>query len=73
MTATVEWWIYEAKVRCCGTSTAQPFQDHDVLMLYEPQFDGIDDPEGFFAVTFNTVNLHPTEWFVPFIASDTTD
>lgn len=35
--------------------------DHDVLMLFNPSLDGIEDP-----AVVDTANLHPREWFLPF-------
>jgi len=40
------------------------FEDHDVLMLYNPSLDGIEDP-----AVFDTANLHPRDWFRPFRAA----
>lgn len=37
------------------------FADHDVLMLYEPSLDGIEDDE-----FSRGSNLHPRDWFKPF-------
>jgi len=39
------------------------FEDHDVLMLYNPSLDGIEDP------VLDTANLHPRDWFTPFRAA----
>lgn len=37
------------------------FEDHDVLMLFNPALDGIDDPD-----VSGGANLHPRDWFRPF-------
>lgn len=41
-------------------------QDDDVLMLYDASLDGIDDPDNEIAAVYRVVNLHPTQWFLPF-------
>lgn len=41
-------------------------QDDDVLMLYDASLDGIDDPDNEVAAVYRVVNLHPTQWFLPF-------
>ena len=39
-------------------------QDQDILNLFEPSLDGIEDaPDPY---NLNLVNLHPTKWFDPF-------
>jgi hypothetical protein len=40
------------------------FEDHDVLMLFNPSLDGIEDP-----AVLDTANLHPRDWFRPFRAA----
>jgi len=42
------------------------FRDHDVLMLFDPALDGVDDPEGALHEHFRFANLHPSRWFLPF-------
>ena len=42
------------------------FEDHDVLMLFDPDLDGIEDPESDLAVFLRTASLHPRDWFTPF-------
>ena len=42
------------------------FQDHDVRMLFDPQCDGIEDPDAELGKDLRTVNLHPRDWFTPF-------
>lgn len=42
------------------------FHDHDVLALFEPALDGIEDPESDVNRAFRMVNLHPAQWFLPF-------
>ena len=37
-------------------------QDDDILMLFDPALDGIDEPDS----GYRTVNLHPSRWFLPF-------
>lgn len=37
------------------------FEDHDVLMLFNPALDGIEDPS-----IGGSANLHPRDWFNPF-------
>lgn len=37
-------------------------RDDDVLMLFDPSLDGVDDPDS----GYRTVNLHPERWFLPF-------
>lgn len=41
-------------------------RDDDVLMLYDASLDGIDDPDDDVAAVYRVVNLHPTQWFLPF-------
>ena len=38
--------------------------DADVELLYQPNFDGIED--GTVLVDFGFANLHPRDWFEPF-------
>lgn len=41
------------------------FEDHDVLLLFNPAMDGLEsDPE--MADRMGLVNLHPKDWFIPF-------
>jgi len=42
------------------------FEDNDVLMLYNPAMDGIEDPESEIAQLERFVNLHPNDWFKTF-------
>lgn len=42
------------------------FQDHDVLMLYSPRFDGIEDPDGDVNRQLGIGDLRPAAWFEPF-------
>ncbi|MCX4688561.1 hypothetical protein OG401_30415 [Kitasatospora purpeofusca] len=42
------------------------FQDSDVLMLYSPRFDGIEDPDGDVNRQFGIGDLRPAVWFEPF-------
>ncbi|MGH9151380.1 MAG: hypothetical protein ACRD03_03015 [Acidimicrobiales bacterium] len=44
------------------------FLDHDVLLLYQRELDGIEDPTGPLALRIDAVNLHPEQWFEPFDA-----
>lgn len=37
------------------------FTDHDVLMLFNPALDGIEDPD-----ISGGAKLHPRDWFKPF-------
>lgn len=41
-------------------------KDNDVMRLFDPHLDGIDDPENEYAASRGIVNLHPTRWFLPF-------
>ena len=45
------------------------FSDHDVLMLFDLSFDGVDDPESEIARIQRPANLNPRDWFKPFAAS----
>jgi hypothetical protein len=40
------------------------FEDHDVLLLFDPQFDGIESSE--LGERMGVANLHPNDWFRPF-------
>ncbi len=42
------------------------FRDHDVLLLFDPTLDGVDDPESELHQRFRFANLHPSRWFLPF-------
>lgn len=42
------------------------FEDHDVLMLYEPWMEGIEDPDDHVNQQFGMANLTPDDWFKPF-------
>ncbi|MGH9158321.1 MAG: hypothetical protein ACRD1K_21350 [Acidimicrobiales bacterium] len=42
------------------------FKDNDVLMLYDPLMDGIEDPEDEIGQLERVINLHPRDWFTPF-------
>ena len=42
------------------------FKDNDVLMLFDPLMDGIEDPEDEIGQLERVVNLHPNDWFTPF-------
>ncbi|MGC9501042.1 hypothetical protein ACP4J0_33120 [Streptomyces sp. WG7] len=42
------------------------FQDHDVLMLFDPSLDGIEDSAGDLHQSMGMVNLAPQDWFVAF-------
>lgn len=46
-------------------------RDEDVLMLYDASLDGIDDPDNDLAAAYRIVNLHPVQWFLPFLDSST--
>jgi hypothetical protein len=41
-------------------------KDNDVMRLFDPQLDGIDDPQNDYAADRGMVNLHPSRWFLPF-------
>ncbi len=41
-------------------------KDNDVMRLFDPQLDGIDDPQNDYAADHGMVNLHPSRWFLPF-------
>lgn len=40
------------------------FEDHDALLLFSPELDGIERTEA--AEELGLVNLHPDDWFTPF-------
>lgn len=40
------------------------FEDHDVLMLFDPRFDGIE--AGAISEMMGLANLHVRDWFTPF-------
>lgn len=42
------------------------FEDHDVLMLYEPWSEGIESPDNSVHQHMGMANLRPEEWFEPF-------
>ncbi|MFE0773332.1 hypothetical protein [Streptomyces sp. NPDC058861] len=42
------------------------FEDHDVLMLFDAQLDGMEDPDSEVHQTMGMVNLAADEWFEPF-------
>lgn len=42
------------------------FEDSDVLLLFDPSLDGIEDPDNEAAQAERLVNLHPRDWFLPF-------
>jgi len=44
------------------------FHDHDVLSLFDPSLDGIEDSGALENMELRLVNLHPRQWFEPFIA-----
>lgn len=41
-------------------------QDTDVLMLYSPALDGIEDSDSPINQQLGIANLHPDDWFKPF-------
>lgn len=45
------------------------FTDHDVLMLFDPMLDGVDDPDSEISQIQRAANLHPRDWFKPFADS----
>lgn len=45
-------------------------QDTDVLMLYNPALDGIEDPDSPVNQQLGIANLHPNDWFKPFANSE---
>ena len=42
------------------------FHDHDVLNLFDPALDGIEDSGALENIELRLVNLHPRQWFAPF-------
>ncbi|MFJ8052390.1 tetratricopeptide repeat protein [Streptomyces luteogriseus] len=42
------------------------FEDHDVLWLYWPWMEGIEDPDSDAHQLMRAANLHPDDWFRPF-------
>ncbi|MFB7345539.1 hypothetical protein ACFCZ6_36425 [Streptomyces hydrogenans] len=42
------------------------FEDHDVLMLFDAQLDGMEDPDSTVHQAMGMVNLAADEWFEPF-------
>lgn len=40
--------------------------DHDVLWLFQPEADGIEDAENDLNRNMAMTNLHPKRWFLPF-------
>ncbi|WP_395292871.1 hypothetical protein ACF9IK_04125 [Kitasatospora hibisci] len=49
-----------------GACTDMFFQDTDVLMLYSPRFDGIEDPDGDANRQLGVGDLRAQSWFEPF-------
>ncbi|WP_354642924.1 hypothetical protein [Kitasatospora camelliae] len=49
------------------------FQDSDVLMLYSPRFDGIEDPDGDVNRDLGIGDLRPAAWFEPFLNVEARD
>lgn len=45
------------------------FLDHDVLMLFDPSLDGVDDPDSEIGRAQRAANLHPRDWFKSFALS----
>ena len=42
------------------------FRDDDVLLLFDPSNDGIEDPSSELHQRWRLANLHPQTWFLPF-------
>ena len=42
------------------------FRDHDVLLLFNPSLDGIEDNDSDLSLRHMFANLHPRRWFLPF-------
>jgi hypothetical protein len=42
------------------------FRDHDVLLLFNPSLDGIEDNDSDLSQRHMFANLHPQRWFLPF-------
>lgn len=51
-----DWSLYQDLV----------YEDMDLELLYDPTFDGIEDPDDEIAQRLGMVNLHPRDWFTPF-------
>ena len=51
-----DWGLYEDCV----------FEDTDFELLFDPAWDGIEDPESDVARSKGMTNLHPKDWFKPF-------
>lgn len=49
------------------------FRDHDVLLLFDPAFDGVEDLESDLHKRFRFANLHPDRWFLPFADHEDVD
>ncbi|GGR64495.1 MULTISPECIES: tetratricopeptide repeat protein [Streptomyces] len=49
------------------------FEDHDVLMLYEPWMEGIESPDSAVNQHLGMVHLRPEDWFKPFRPEDERD
>ncbi|MEU7136917.1 tetratricopeptide repeat protein [Streptomyces sp. NPDC046261] len=49
------------------------FEDHDVLLMYEPWMEGIEDPDNSVGQYMRVANLRPNDWFVPFREGDRRD
>ncbi|MGW2920673.1 tetratricopeptide repeat protein [Streptomyces angustmyceticus] len=49
------------------------FEDHDVLMLYEPWSEGIDSPDNSVNQQMGMANLQPEKWFEPFRVTNRRD
>lgn len=49
------------------------FRDHDVLLLFDPALDGVDDPASELHQRFRFANLQPGRWFLPFADHDEFD
>ncbi|WP_328806669.1 hypothetical protein [Streptacidiphilus fuscans] len=49
------------------------FEDHDVLMLFDEQLDGIEDDENPINQSLGMANLAPKDWFTPFYPDQARD
>jgi hypothetical protein len=49
------------------------FQDHDVLMLFDDAFDGVEAEDSDINQTMGMVNLAADDWFKPFAQDDARD
>ncbi|MEU6357643.1 tetratricopeptide repeat protein [Streptomyces sp. NPDC047072] len=49
------------------------FEDHDVLMLYKPWMEGIEEPSNSVNQHMRLANLRPDDWFKPFREQDARD